>query len=207
MHFMEQTKYKGIAGEFKEGLKHIQDLHTQEVKAERIEREAKEIRENLTQKLKQFFTSEIEETEKKLTNLNVQSQEKTYTDPITENLRRQDFDIDLELMSNIAAIAYIEDKGEAITSYEIKKIAIKFPGDETIRTKLREFETAQLAEVSPERKDLEQYLGKLQTAQQSHLVWFPGNEGDSAPKVVSLSIFDYPDVVDKNAINDLYAKI
>lgn len=124
-NFMTRPGYKKIISDYQNGVKSIMSKNNMDVKEEVINEEVKEIINETYSNMQQFVKSERERINKEMSTLrsSYKSSKSVYSNPQEEILRRQDFDLELNSMSDSDIVTFLDDSERTPTEYELRKIA------------------------------------------------------------------------------------
>lgn len=124
-NFMTRPGYKKVIADYQNGVKSIINKNKMSVKDEVINEEVKEIISNTHSSMQQFVKSEKERINKDMATLrsSYKRSKSVYSNPQEEILRRQDFDLELNTMSDNDIVNFLSDPERTPTEYELRKIA------------------------------------------------------------------------------------
>lgn len=118
--FMKDKRYINIVNEFIKGYERTAKQRDREVKHERIQSDVREFKVDILSKMKEYHSTRESEIQAKLSQIEKDyTQQSKYDNPQEEVLRRQDFDMKLQMSSNHELVDLME---EDLNEYEYNKL-------------------------------------------------------------------------------------
>lgn len=128
LYFLGNKNYQSILNDYHKAMKTILTLREYDTKEDRIQAEKEQKQQELFEATRSFVNSEsqklretIHEIKKRYANTN-----SIYKDPQSEILKRQDFDLEIGMMSELQIKDFLRDSDRQFSSYELNKIGNQF---------------------------------------------------------------------------------
>ncbi|HEM6117143.1 TPA: hypothetical protein U2C09_001769 [Streptococcus suis] len=128
LYFLGNKNYQSILNDYHKAMKTILTLREYDTKEDRIQAEKEQKQQELFEATISFVNSEsqklretIHEIKKRYANTN-----SIYKDPQSEILKRQDFDLEIGMMSELQIKDFLRDSDRQFSSYELNRIGSQF---------------------------------------------------------------------------------
>ncbi|MGE7365193.1 hypothetical protein ACQKKE_00940 [Desemzia incerta] len=122
--FMKDERYVKIVKEYLEAMETIKKQKKRDVKSERINEDVKAASSKLLSQLNSYYIEKKSEvqTEKKRIETSYKNNKKTYEDPLTEQLNRQDFEMEVKVMKDPELQDLLTKSGRDLSTYEVNRV-------------------------------------------------------------------------------------
>ena len=215
--YMKDARYKAIVKEYVEAMEHKEKQLKRDVKPERIKKEADEALKSISEKMKEFHETrlkEIEENKRAIVKAYKQ-RGKQYEDPQAEILKRQDFDTEIAVATDMELEDIARDTDRELSKYELNKLQLEFKERDIRSIELirQRMDTKQAHETDPnyQRLDTEEiqlmhFKPKMRAS--DNWILLPNTEEGERPKFNSLGELAKPMInIDMEELRTGYKKL
>lgn len=194
--FMKDSRYIKLVEDFKTTLDKIHAQVKNDVKDERIRNEVREAKAEFKAKIDAFYSQKQKEYQKDLERIEraYKNKKQSYENPQAELLSRQDFDMNIQIMSDGKLKSLLKDDAMDLNEYQFNRLQIEFKS-----RGLKEFDFAMIRAQKnigkeylndPKYNELEEeqrYLYLTRPNNEQSNVWYATND---RPRALSLKELD-----------------